>query len=138
MDWLVSEGGAVVDGSYRQIRGDRCGATPATCEYSRRGPGGHRHTGTASTASAVTSAFLPRSQACIMRRIGLLRYGGTVSLNQMRYTIQAIPTFGTAGFNPLVAGYPVTTFSFAAGHDRQLARPAIARPARPSGRDIAC
>lgn len=74
-----------------------------------------------------------------MPRIGLLRYGGTVSLNQTRYTIQAIPTFGIAGFGFLVPGYPVTTASCAASHNRQLARPAFAaRLARPSGRNVAC
>lgn len=95
-----------MDSVYRQIRGDRHGAVPVTCVYSRRGPAGHRHAGTASTASGVSSTFLPRHQACIIRRIGLLRYGGTVSINQMRYTIQAIPTSGSTGSDRGVVGIP--------------------------------
>ncbi len=128
-----------MDSGYRQTRGERCGAAPATCVYSRRGPVGRQYAGTAPTASAVSSTFLPRHRACIMRRVGLLRYGGTVSINRMRYTIRAIPTSGSTWFGSLVGGYPVITPSCAASHNRQLARPAIAaRLARPFGRDVAC
>lgn len=75
-------------------------------------------------------------KACILPRIGLLRYSGTAPLNQMRYTIQAIPTFGSIG-SASGAEYTVTTPSSRDNPDLQLARPAVVnRLARPSGSDV--
>jgi hypothetical protein len=85
------------------------------------------------------SVFALGRHACIMPHIGLLRYGGTGPLDQMRCAIQAIPTFGSVGLNDRGAGYLVSTVPAPDSHSFQFARPAIAvRPARISGRDVAC
>lgn len=90
-------------------------------------------------ALTASSLFALDMKACIMPRIGLLRYSGTAPLNQMRYTVQAIPTFGSVGLDHSKRGYPVSTVPAPDNQSSQFARPAItARPARISGRDVAC
>lgn len=97
MDWLVSSGGAVVNATCRQRAHPRAKTGPSRIEPGHRGHAG-RHNATA-TARVWRACwiFAPSIKACIMRRIGLLQYGGTAPLNQARYTIQIIPTLGSIG-----------------------------------------
>jgi hypothetical protein len=86
-----------------RIRCGPHGRAAATCVDS-----GHRDPVSRTEWQRVrpSATFRRGPKACIMRRIGLLRYGGTVSLNQMRYTIQAIPTFGSGDMDQIVQGTP--------------------------------
>jgi hypothetical protein len=92
--------------SLRTYGGPR-GSTAAACaDAGHRGPVSPLRAAAATAASGVAPVFRARRLACIMPRIGLLRYGGTVSLNQMRYTIRAIPTFGSTGSDRWCRGIP--------------------------------
>jgi hypothetical protein len=81
----------------RTCGGPRVSTTAACTDASHRGLVSLLRAAAVTAGSAVAPIFRPRHLACSMPRIGLLRYGGTVSLNQMRYTIRAIPTFGSTG-----------------------------------------
>lgn len=97
----------MADSARRRIHGTPHGNTVAAClDAGRRGPVSHLRAAAATDACAAPPIFRSRHKACIMPRIGLLRYGGTVSLNQMRYTIRAIPTFRSTGSDRWWRGIP--------------------------------
>jgi hypothetical protein len=97
----------MADGAHRRIHGAPPGITAAACaDAGHRGSVSHLRGAGATVTSATPLTSRSRDNACNMPRIGLLRYGGTVSLNQMRYTIRAIPTFGSIGSEYRWRGIP--------------------------------
>ena len=96
----------MADSMHSRTCGEPRGSTAAACaDAGHRGPVSPLRATAVRAARAVAPIFRPRHLACSMPRIGL-RYGGTVSLNQMRYTIRAIPTFGSTGSDRWWRGIP--------------------------------
>jgi len=106
MGLLVWLGGTVAHRSGCQRGGDLRARPGLGVDAGQAGRIGVIGVRSSSYVPVASSPFALDVKACILPRIGLLRYSGTAPLNQMRYTIQAIPTFGSVGPDRRLRGYP--------------------------------